>query len=176
MRFKVFVRLLAVALPLVLAAGACTEGTATRDVATLGDSEPAGGEETSTVGAEEAALLFAQCMRDNGIDDFVDPTVGDKDVGGQVEHDKMALDEAYEICAEHLRGSTKGKSNKDDTAGDDRLYELAVCMRANGFDMPDPDPTGDAYVDLDKEHPDFEATFQLCEDVFTDGAEEEAGK
>jgi hypothetical protein len=120
--------------------------------------------------AEEAALEFAQCMRDNGAEDFADPSGGADDKAGfkgdAGADDKAGLEAAYELCKELLEGTTGTKNAADDVGRQDELYDLAVCMRDNGFDMPDPNAAGDAYAELDKDDPKFLAAFGACDHVF----------
>jgi hypothetical protein len=160
--------------------GACGGGSESVEVATLETVSTAWA--PSSVGsapeptAEDIMLLLAQCIRDNGVDDFEDPVIGDK---GQIEFksesdsvgDQEDLKKAYEVCSHLLEGTSQAKDKDPDGAGgQDQLYELAVCMRAIGFDMPDPNPTGDPYAELDKTDPDFIEALEQCEHVFGSAA------
>lgn len=139
---------------------------------------------------EDSILAFAQCMRDNGIEDFEDPDIGaDGSVGfrfgGAVqdsEADRDTIRAAFEACQEHLGGLSFGPGSRDRSEIEDTLYEFAVCMRENGFDMPDPDfssllegpgdgeggegPFGGAF---DADDPAFTSALEACEDVFGGG-------
>jgi hypothetical protein len=127
----------------------------------------------------EAALLeFAACIRDEGVD-INDPTV---DADGNVRLTKMseglddagreALDEAREVCTYALDGVTLGFSGEDSTEREDMFLAYAVCMRENGYDMPDPDfsnfgtPGGGGqrviFGDIDREDPEFQAAQDVC--------------
>ncbi|MEE8456868.1 MAG: hypothetical protein V3S28_02360, partial [Acidimicrobiia bacterium] len=64
----------------------------------------------------------------------------------------------------------------------DNFLEFAVCMRENGYDMPDPDFSnfgqpgqgggqgrGQLFGgDLDRNDPAFQSAFAACEDIFSD--------
>ena len=138
---------------------------------------------------EDGILEFAQCMRDNGIEDFEDPDIGAdgsvgfgfRDFGGDVDRETMRA--AFEACQEHLGGIAFGPGGRDRSEIEDTLYEFSVCMRENGFDMPDPDfsnllngpgdgegggggPFGGAF---DPEDPAFTSALEACEDVFGGG-------
>jgi hypothetical protein len=127
--------------------------------------------------ATEAALLaFTQCMRDQGIEDMPDPTVdsegnvriqrppGDQhDDPGQ--HERFAA--AREACAEHLEGVTQGFRHADDAEAQDKLLQLAQCMRGRGVDVPDPDfsegahdPLGDS---IDRSDPAVQEALRACQ-------------
>jgi hypothetical protein len=134
---------------------------------------------------EDSILEFAQCMRDNGVEDFEDPDIGaDGSVGfgfrgAGAEVDRETLRAAFEACQENLGGLAFGPGSVDRSEIEDTLYEFAVCMRENGFDMPDPDfssllegpgggeggggPFGGAF---DADDPAFTSALEACEDVF----------
>jgi hypothetical protein len=63
------------AIALVLISCSNAEGDG---VATLGDGAAAAGDSSPSPAAdqEEALQAFAECMRDNGVEDFPDPQVG----------------------------------------------------------------------------------------------------
>ncbi|MCP4966285.1 MAG: hypothetical protein GY926_13765 [bacterium] len=125
---------------------------------------------------EAAVLEFAACMRDGGID-FPDPVV---DSNGNVGFDLLALrdladvdqteiEAAFEPCAPFLQGVNFGFDRVFETEFQDELVEFSACMRANGFDMPDPDfsaltGTGQLYPEFDLDDPDFETAFEACEE------------
>lgn len=176
--------IIAVALALLVAA--CS-GSADESVASLSSQstttapstgQPSDGETTD----EDAILAFAACMRENGIEDFEDPTIGSDGRiefgggGGEGERaDREALRAARDICQENLEGLAFGPGNVDRSEIEDQLYEFAACMRDNGYDMPDPDfstepgqgggggPFGD---DVDPDDPTFEVALEACEDAF----------
>jgi hypothetical protein len=87
------------------------------------------------------------------------------------------LEDAAEACREHMVGVAQIFQSIDRTAIEDRLFELASCMRDNGFDMPDPDFTisvggpgdggpGTPFGEIDVEDPAFEPAFEACRWVF----------
>lgn len=140
---------------------------------------------------EDAVLAFAQCMRDNGIEDFEDPDIGaDGSVGFRFggaqrnsEAERAEIRAAFEACQEHLVGLAFGPGSIDRSEIEDTLYEFAVCIRDNGYDMPDPDfsnflggqgggggggggPFGE---DFDPQDPEFQSALEECEDVFGGG-------
>ena len=94
---------------------------------------------------EDTLLEFASCMRDNGVEDFEDPSIGADGVpefnlrGGGSDTDRDVVREAFEACSEHLEGLAFGPGSIDVTELADTLVEFAACMRDNGYDMPDPD-------------------------------------
>lgn len=151
-------------------------------VAACSANEPAGVASISVTTSTQAEdgtedsdslLAFAACMRENGLEDFEDPIV---DSDGKVEFPSKAdesekqkdrFDAAFALCGPLLDNTVLGAS-KDDTEAVERvdaLLEFARCMRSAGFDMPDPDPSGQ-FDEFDKDSPEFEAAEEQCADVF----------
>ncbi len=139
---------------------------------------------------EERLLEFAQCMRDNGVD-FPDPVVeADGTIvfgrrpggagGGQDSEGVEAigrdpnLPAARAACSEHIEGLALGPGgqNFDEVRVElmDRLLEFAQCMRDNGVDIGDPDPSafgpggggGRPFGELDFGDADVSAAFDIC--------------
>ena len=119
----------------------------------------------------DSLLAFAGCMRENGLENFEDPIVnsdGKFDFPSkpdESEETKGRFDTAFVVCGPLLDNTVFGAS-KDDEAVErvDAYVELASCMRSVGFDMPDPDPSGQ-FGEFDKESPEFEAAYEQCADV-----------
>lgn len=155
---------------LALAVAACSSSTNAEPVASIDST-------TTTVAADAAAttadplLAFSACMRDNGVEDFQDPIV---DADGKVEFpdkaDEAKADDfaaAFESCAYLLEGTAFGATAKgDDVEGLDQLYDFAVCMREQGFDIADPDPETGSLGEVDKDDPAFEAAWEQCGATF----------
>ena len=135
---------------------------------------------------EQAILDLTSCLRDNGLD-IEDPTVdasGNVDFGnfGDLsEVDDEVAEQALDACRDLLDGVTLGFADQIDfTAIEDGLLEYAVCMRDNGFDLPDPDFSLDAFFgggpdgeqqgpfgDIDPDDPAFAAANEECEYILT---------
>ena len=105
--------------------------------------------DVEAVDQEQVMLDFASCLRDNGVE-IEDPTVdseGNVRFGGfrgaaeQGEVDRDVVRAAMDECEEYLEGIALGRGGGefDLTELQDTLLDYAACMRANGFDMPDPD-------------------------------------
>lgn len=141
---------------MALVVAACTasadDGVATlEDEATAPSGQDGGGD--AAAGGEEALLAFAQCMRDNGIEEFPDPIIGengvDFSIGGVPTEDgdgPFGVDPdtaraAFDACGEHLEGLAfgPGGTNFDPSEIQDQLVEFAACLRDEGIDVDDPD-------------------------------------
>lgn len=99
-----------------------------------GDDPPAGPATTTTT---DQAQQFRSCLRDQGIDvpdaePGQDPRAQVLTVPDGVTPEKWA--QAQRACA-----SAGGDQGAGERTGDDQTA-IARCMRAKGFDMPDPEP------------------------------------
>lgn len=144
------------------------------------------GSASSAEETEQAILELTSCLRDNGLD-IEDPTVdadGNVDFGnfGDLSDiDEDVAEQALDACRDLLDGVTLGFADQIDfTAIEDGLLEYATCMRDNGFDLPDPNFSLDAFFgggpdgeqqgpfgDIDPEDPAFLAANEECEYILT---------
>jgi hypothetical protein len=156
---------------IALAGAACSTDNSA-EVASLADDAPTSTE--SSAADMDPLLVFAACMRDNGLDDFEDPIVGSD---GKAEFPSKAesgteegFKAAFDVCGPLLEGTVLGASKTDADIVEtvDSLVELAQCMRAAGFDMPDPDASGQ-FPEFDKESPEFDAAYEQCASEFGTG-------
>ena len=180
--------LLAVA-AMSLVVAACSAGSGASGVATLEDTAEdraaiqgqADDGTASEVTQEEALLEFAACMRENGVEDFEDPSLSaDGGVGftfrGGVDGadiDREVIRAAMETCREELDGVALGPGGGDFdlTEIQDQLIAFAACMRDQGVDMPDPEIGGEPgaggpFGDVDFEDPDVQAAMEICQAEF----------
>ncbi|MGI9584610.1 MAG: hypothetical protein ACR2N7_03375 [Acidimicrobiia bacterium] len=190
---KLLIAPIALALLLAACSGDSGAQVASLDDAPLvesGSSEP----QNAEVNDQEAILAFAQCMRDNGIDDFEDPDLGDdgsigfsfRGGGAATDIDRETMQSAFEACRENLEGLSLGPGSVDRSEIEDTLYEFAACMRENGIDMPDPDlsafgpgqgeqgqgdpnASGPFGGSIDPDDPAFQEALEACEGVFAGG-------
>ena len=173
-------------------AAACGE-SADEGVATLSDTDTVVLEaEAAAAGADEDALLvFAACMRDNGVPNFEDPAVnedGSVDFGhgggeGTFDDvDRDAMEGAFDACQEDLEGVAfgPGSGDFDVTEMEDTMVEFASCMRDNGYDMDDPDLSnfgpggngtgepgeeGGLFGGFNEDDPEYQVAFDVCQDI-----------
>jgi hypothetical protein len=124
---------------------------------------------TSTGGAD--AFKFAQCMRDNGIEDFPDPKPGGGAAGGPGAirapegEAKAKLDAATEKCRRYLpNGGEAPRSNPQQV---EQMRKFAQCMRANGIEeFPDPKAQGGMGLPpgVDPQSEQFKAAEKTCQE------------
>ena len=172
---------LVAALALTMSVTACGSDDDDPSVASLngsGDdddsSDDDGGEADSEEELEEQALAFSQCMRENGVPDFPDPNVEDGRIemrvggpDGEGEIDQDAMEKAMEECEELAPRGGGNFSEEDQQEMQDAFLAYAQCMRDNGYDMPDPDFSGDGglfRMEGAPNDPAFKTAQEACED------------
>ncbi|HKY46928.1 MAG TPA: hypothetical protein VJQ79_02985 [Acidimicrobiia bacterium] len=151
-----FRRQLSIGVAALLLVSAC--GGMAADDGRLATLESGDSDETTTTtaaateaDAEEAALEFSQCMRDNGVPDFPDPSfseggggitvVGPDGQGPGFDPQSDEVQAAFEVCGDLLEGAAfgPGGGNFDPTELQDNLLAMAECLRGQGLDVDDPD-------------------------------------
>jgi hypothetical protein len=143
---------LGLGLALVLAAcGGSPDGDRVASLSGDGATATTGGAaKDAAKDPQQAALDFARCMRQHGID-MPDPEVDDqgrirvrvgRDGPGGARPDPGKLEAAQKACGRLLGGGDGDRQL--DPAERDAMVAFARCMRQHGIDMPD--PTGDGLV------------------------------
>lgn len=134
--------------------------------------------------AHQAALRFAQCMRDHGITDFPDPTTSGSGAQFQINGSPGAADldpssqafkDASAACQKYL---PSGGANRGGPTAEQKQAALrfSQCMRDHGIaDFPDPQfnnggvgitaHAGQENSDLDPNSPAFQAAQQACASI-----------
>jgi hypothetical protein len=125
-----------------LSTTAASTGTANADGSTA---------TTAVTDPNEAALQFAKCMREHGVD-MPDPVVSDNGGagggvmiqvggGGSVPFDKSVMDAANKDCQHFLANGAAGfdpPSPEEQEKAKEQALAFSKCMREHGVDMPDP--------------------------------------
>jgi hypothetical protein len=127
---------------------------------------------TSDADREEAALKFAKCMRDQGLD-FPDPKPDSEGRlrfqiprGAAGNRDKFQS--AAQNCQQYLEDVRGQISPEQQAEFRDAQLKYAKCMRAEGVDVPDPEPggfgAGPAMLKgVDPDDPKFQAANEKCQ-------------
>ena len=124
--------------------------TAATDDSTSGTGDVTG--TTAPTDPGEAALQFAKCMREHGID-MPDPVIQEADganpggvaiaIGGDgtQQIDPTAMEAANKEC-QHFMADAAGSFDPPSAEDQEKMKEQALafskCMRDHGIDMPDP--------------------------------------
>ena len=95
----------------------------------------------------QAALKFAQCMREHGVD------MPDPEPNGPIAIQERAGDgdkakKAQEACKQFLQAAVGEQGQGIDAEKRDMLVKLAQCMRRHGIDMPDPGVDGKVEINV----------------------------
>lgn len=132
-----------------------------------------GGETTAKQRAQDAALKYAKCMREQGVD-VPDPQVSEDGritnrIPRQINRDEFR--EAQEQCRKHMKGAAGGREPSEEQKENMREQVLAYaeCMRKEGVDFPDPQfQEGGGVImggkGLNPDDPDFRRAAQACDD------------
>lgn len=137
-----------------------------------GSSTSGGGSGSASASADAGAdrgVQFAECMRENGVPDFPDPSEDGRimmRVGpGGIQADPATLEAAQQACQE-FAPEGRGQANPQMQEG---AFRFAECMRANGVpDFPDPDVQGGGVrlqlpEGIDPQSPQFQEAQQTCQ-------------
>ncbi len=167
-------------LALTLAVAACAGGGGkTGGVASLSGS----GQPTSTTSAnsskdfKQAALEFARCMRQHGVD-MPDPKFSGNAIMQNgptgVKPDDPKFKAAQQACQKYLPNG--GQPTKPNPQEQQQMLRFARCMRQHGIDMPDPGSNGGIVVKdgpntVKPDDPKFKAAEQACRKYQPKGGE-----
>jgi hypothetical protein len=129
----------------VLCLAACTAEQRGADVATAASGGTAARPSaTASLSEQQMRLDWARCLREHGLA-VADPVDGDKvvlpDGPGKADPGFEAYQKKFEAAQDACRhlappGAAPGSPLTAEQA--ERLLQLAKCMRAKGFDWPDP--------------------------------------
>jgi hypothetical protein len=174
-RWRPRLAVLVAMLALTLAVAACGGGGKANGVASLsGANKPTA--TTSPGGSHDdrqAALDFARCMRQHGID-MPDPKFNGNGItqkftarAGSPGPDDPTFKAAQQACQKYLPNG--GQPTKPNLQEQQQMLAFARCMRQHGIDVPDPKPGGG--IDLggggpgtaNPDSPRFKAAEQACQ-------------
>jgi hypothetical protein len=139
--------------------------------------DPSASTGSSRAELREAALDYAKCMREHGVD-MPDPQFNGKGMTmqlggpGQSQPPKATMDAAQEACQKIMeRVKPPAMSKEDQAKAREAALKIAQCMREKGFDFPDPQfgeggqirqRVGGPGSDLDPENPRFQEAMTAC--------------
>lgn len=153
--------------------GASSDGVAAIDGS--GASTAPASEAGTSANREAALLKAAQCMRDNGVKNFPDPVVdsnGDArpgQFGAQLDRNDPSVSKAFTACSSLFQAARPQFSPEQGQKLQDSLLAFAKCVRANGYDMPDPTSggtpgqRGGAFADVNRNDPAFVKARTACQ-------------
>jgi hypothetical protein len=145
-----------------------------------GGDDTAGGNASAANGereAREAALNYARCMREHGVD-VPDPTFdggGINQTGPEEKVPKAKLQEAERACRKYAPQEREGPqlSEEEEQEFRDAALANARCMREHGIEnFPDPTFPGSGEAQIrapegafDPNNPDFKEAQDACKDT-----------
>lgn len=160
-RAALFISLAAV-LPVML--GACSSGGSSSD-----PSPAQGGAGSSSGTGQAGAAQFAQCMRQNGVTNFPDPSNGRFLLSGNVQNNPH-FNSAIQAC-QHLLGPG-GISGGAGGSQQSAQLAFAHCMQTHGVpSFPDPSSNGaiEAPQGVDRNSAAYQNAFNECKSKLPNG-------
>ena len=104
-----------------------------------GGSEASG--DDAQANAEDAALEYAKCMREHGVD-VPDPKPGQGGFGIQIQssdpRENQNFQDAQDACGDILQKAIPEGDRPDPAEMRDKLHEMTECLRDKGYDVPEP--------------------------------------
>jgi hypothetical protein len=157
---------------LLTATGCGGKEPSTQGVASLGDtpSPTASADSEGNSGGKGSGLEYAQCMRDNGVKEFPDPSEDGKltlraKPGSGLDPNSPTWKKAEEACKSKRPEPSEAQKQNMKAQG----LKYSQCMRDNGIkSFPDPNPDGGMLLrmkkgtELDPESPKFKAAQEAC--------------
>lgn len=115
---------------------------------------------SQSLNPQDAALKFAQCMRQNGVD-MPDPGSDGRFQIRANPGNQAKVQAAMKKCQHFMQGGGRF-GNLDDPKVRDQMVKFAQCMRQHGVDVPDPQPGKGIQLKVNKGS---EAKFQAAQKV-----------
>jgi hypothetical protein len=162
-------------LALTLAVAACGGGKANGVASLNGSKQPTATTSASSKDFKQAALAYARCMRQHGID-MPDPQFNGNKVTQQLKRapgskgpDDPKFKAAQQACQKYMPNG--GQLTKPNPQQQQQLLAFARCMRQHGINVPDPGPNGGGIVvkrgsggnGPNQDDPTFKAAQQACQ-------------
>jgi hypothetical protein len=154
----------AVALLVLSACGGTTGGDGVASAE--GDADPANNVDTEPRDEDAQALVFAECMRDNGVD-MPDPGPGQQGFyeafhGIEGSYDRATVEQAVDACQDLMP-----QFAAEDHGDDEAVLALAECLRDQGLEVPDNLFESGALHDVEQDE--LMAAMEECRDVVAGG-------
>jgi hypothetical protein len=176
-------------LALTLAVAACGGGGNTNGVASLGGANKPTATTTAKPSSRQdkmqAALAFARCMRQHGID-MPDPKFNGNGISqeftarrGSNGPASPTFKAAQQACNKYLPNG--GQPTKPNPQEQQQMLAFARCMRQHGIDVPDPGANGGIEVKgrpgtVNPDSPTFKAAERACQQYEPKGAKSTQSK
>ncbi len=133
-------------------------------------SEDGGGSTGPTEDQEAAALNWARCMREHGVD-IPDPSADGGPQKVELKGSRAAMERAQEACKRYQDAARPDLTPEQETELRDQALAFARCMREHGVDMPDPQVEGGGIImrarkgasGFDPDSPAFKQAAEACE-------------
>jgi hypothetical protein len=132
-----------------------------------GDADP------EEIAPEDVFLMFAQCLRDEGLD-VSDPDFSSgRGPGGilrDIDRQDAEVQAAMEVCRPLIQNSRPELTSEEQSERQDAQLAFTACLRDQGLDVADPDFNGGGGggflrgSDIDLQDPEVQAAIETCRD------------
>jgi hypothetical protein len=165
--------LLGLASLLALTIGACGGGSSSDS----GESSEASTTANGGPGGFQLSDEQRSCIEDKGVTlpepGNGQPPSGGTPSGGAPGGDFQELQQALEDCGVDVPNGPPGGANFDPSAIRKQIGQYVACVRKNGYDLPDPNTSGNGPVfdpsQVDQNDPKFKAASAECQDRLPQG-------
>lgn len=133
--------------------------------AAVAEAEPPVAQEPATE-QDTSQIQLAQCLRDQGLD--VPDTIDGEAFAQRSPAERRRLEEALEgPCREFQAGAFGDHSPTQSQGFLDAITAFTVCLRKEGVDVPDPDPSNPFAVlhSIDQSDPRIASAAGACQDT-----------
>lgn len=150
----------------VLAAACAGSSDTSSGLAAGGDGRRSPSPDNASLDDDAQALVFAECMRDNGVD-MPDPGPGEQGLMDAFHsvadtYDQETLRQAISACQKEMPQFAQEEQHTQDA-----MLELAECLREQGLEVSD-QPFNDVHSgEIDQNE--FVAAMEVCRDVLIGG-------
>jgi hypothetical protein len=151
--------------------------TDTTGQSTGGDGQGSGDGGDARRDREQAALDYARCMREHGVD-MPDPVNGRFEFKNE-RRDQRKVEEAQQACQDILRDAAPPVDEEQEAEMREAALRFAKCMRQHGVDMPDPTfPEGGGMLmrmpEGAEDDPQFDEAQKACQPILDAAQPEES--
>jgi len=186
LRWRPLATLLALAALGALVLAGCGGSSGGSETATAASASGSSSDQGEGPGGFQMSAETTECLQEQGVnlpepgegggppEGEGAPPAGEPPAGGEAPGfggaQSEEMQEAFEACGiEAPQGGPGGAPDTDSASFRESVKEYAACVRENGYDMPEPDFSGDGPVfdesEVDREDPDFKSASAKCQDA-----------
>lgn len=133
-------------------------GLALLALAGCGAHGTTGASGSSSANAQDAAVKFAECMRQHGVQ-VDDPRPGEPGIRIRTKLDESKVNAAMQACRKY---NPHKNVDPNDPRARDHMLKMAQCLRAHGVQIADPQPGQGLRIQVRKGDPKVQQAIEAC--------------